>query len=302
MGRGRSGRLAGGGAVAVCTVVLVLIGAAATAAQTIIYSRGQNIAPAFEGWERNPDGTFSLWFGYMNRNMDEKLHIPVGPHNRLEPGPADAGQPTWFQPRRNRYVFRVTVPADFGAGEVVWTLTAHGRTESAYGSLRVNYIVDDLMKMMDIGGLGVTEVERANRAPAVRVEGAAQRTVEPGEPLALTALASDDGIPQPKAARSLWPGLATPIKDNAWGLRVAWLVYRGPGDQVAFDPPQFKTYPDYRGDSPWTPGWTPPSLPADGRYPVTATFAAPGTYVLRAMAHDGGFISTADVTVTVTAK
>ena len=268
MRRGFTDLPACSGVIAVCAV-LVGLGAAVTAGQTIIYSRGQNVAPAFEGWERNPDGTISLWFGYMNRNMDEKLHIPVGPHNRLEPGPADAGQPTWFQPRRNRYVFRVTVPADFGAGEVVWTLTAHGRTESACGSLRVNYIVDDLMKMMDIGGLGVTEVERGNQAPTVRVEGAARRRVRPGETLRLTALASDDGIPEPKAARSLWPGLATP------------------------------TYPDYRGDSPWTPGWAPPPLPADGRYPVTATFTAPGTYVLRVMAHDGGFISTADVTVTV---
>ena len=196
----------------------------------------------------------------------------------------------------------VTAPADFGAGEVVWTLTAHGRTASAYGSLRVNYVVDDLMKMMDIGGLGVTEVERGNQPPTVRVEGAARRSVRPGEPLRLTALAGDDGIPEPKAARSLWPGLATPIKDNAWGLRVAWLVYRGAGDQVVFDPPQFKTYPDYRGDSPWTPGWGPPPLPPDGRFPVTATFAAPGTYILRVMAHDGGFISTADETVAVTAE
>ena len=302
MRRGFTGPGPRSGAAAVCALLVALAGAALAAGQTIIYSRGQNVAPAFEGWERNPDGTFSLWFGYMNRNMDEKLHIPVGPHNRLEPGPADAGQPTWFQPRRNRYVFRVAVPADFGAGEVVWTLTAHGRTASAYGSLRVNYVVDDLMKMMDIGGLGVTEVERGNQPPVVRVEGAARRSVKPGEPLRLTALAGDDGIPEPKAARSLWPGLATPIKDNAWGLRVAWLVYRGPGDQVAFDPPQFKTYPDYRGDSPWTPGWGPPPLPADGRFPVTATFAAPGTYVLRVMAHDGGFITTADVTVAVTAE
>ena len=69
--------------------------------QTIIYSRGQNVAPSFEGWEQNSDGTFSLWFGYMNRNMDEKLHIPVGPNNKLEPAPIERGQPTYFQPRRN---------------------------------------------------------------------------------------------------------------------------------------------------------------------------------------------------------
>jgi hypothetical protein len=272
-----------------------LLGVATPSAQTIIYSRGQNVVPSFEGWERNPDGTFSLWFGYMNRNMDEKVHIPIGPHNKLEPGPMDAGQPTYFQPRRNRYVFRVTVPPDFGTKEVVWTLTAHGRTESAYGSLRADYVTDDLMKMMDIGGLGVTDIERNNRAPVVSIEGEPHRMVKRGEQLSLTAVASDDGIPKPKPAAK-----RTPVKDNAWGLRVAWLVYRGAGDQVTFDPKQLKTYPDYRGESPWTPGWAPPPLPADGRFPVTATFAAPGTYVLRVMAHDGGFISTDDVTVIVT--
>ena len=270
--------------------------------QTIIYSRGQNVAPSFEGWEQNSDGTFSLWFGYMNRNMDEKLHIPVGPNNKLEPAPIERGQPTYFQPRRNRYVFSVPVPSDFGTNEVVWTLTAHGKTESAYGSLKVDYVVDDLMKMMDIGGLGVTEIERKNQAPVVSIEGEAHRTIAIGKPLSLAARASDDGIPEPKAAASLWPGLATPVKDNSWGLRVAWLVYRGVGDQVTFDPAQFKTYPDYRGESPWTSGWAPPPLLDDGRFPVTTTFAAPGTYVLRVMAHDGGFISTDDVTVTVTTE
>ena len=297
----RAGDWRGGATTALlCAAALCVAAVAAVSGQTIIYSRGQNVAPVFEGWERNPDGTFSLWFGYMNRNMDEKLHVPVGPDNRLEPGPLDGGQPTWFQPRRNRYVFAVNVPADFGDQEVVWTVTAHGKAESAYGSLRVDYIVDGLMKMMDTGGLGVTELEQKNQPPAVAVLGDTRRTVRVGEPLGLDATASDDGIPEPKAAKSLWPGLATPIKDNSWGLRVAWLVYRGPGDRVAFEPEQFKTYPDYRGNSPWTPGWGPPALPEDGRFPVTATFAEPGEYVLRVMAHDGGFITTADVAVTVT--
>ena len=166
-----------------CTAALSFAAIAAASGQTIIYSRGQNVAPAFEGWERNPDGTFSLWFGYMNRNMDEKLHIPVGPDNRVEPGHLDAGQPTFFHPRRNRYVFQVTVPADFGDGEVVWTVNAHGKTGSAYGSLRVDYVVDGLMKMMDIGGLGVTDIERKNQPPVVAIEGDARRMVRVGEPL-----------------------------------------------------------------------------------------------------------------------
>jgi hypothetical protein len=71
---------------------------------------------------------------------------------------------------------------------------------------------------------------------------------------------------------------------------------------VTFDPPQFKVYPDYRPntDSPWTPGWLPPSLPADGKFPVKVTFRIPGTFVIRVMAHDGGLNTTQDVIVNVT--
>ena len=50
------------------------------------YSRGQNISPAFEGWEENPDGSFNFLFGYMNRNWEEEIDVPVGPDNNISPG------------------------------------------------------------------------------------------------------------------------------------------------------------------------------------------------------------------------
>ena len=257
------------------------------------YQTGQNVSPAFEGWEQNSNGTFTLVFGYMNRNMDEKLHIPIGPNNKLEPGNTDQGQPTYFLPRRNRYVFEVVVPADFGDKEMVWTLTAKGKTESAYGTLKPDYVIDSSLMMKDLGGLGAEASE--NKAPVVSIEGSRHRTVTVGEPLTLTAVASDDGIPAPRPASNRMP-----VNYNALGLRVAWLVLRGAGDAVSFEPEQFKVYTDYRGDSPWTPGWAPPPIPAGGRYPVTAIFGEFGTYVLRVMAHDGGLITNVDVTVVVT--
>ena len=73
--------------------------------------RGQNIAPAFEGWQENEDGSFNLLFGYFNRNWAEELHVAVGLNNRIEPGGPDYGQPTYFYPRRNRFIFKVRVPA-----------------------------------------------------------------------------------------------------------------------------------------------------------------------------------------------
>ena len=90
--------------------------------------RGQSVTGAFEGWFANPDGSFSILVGYMNRNLKEELDIPIGPDNRIEPGGPDMGQPTHFLPRRGWGVFTITVPKDFGAKKLTWTLTANGVT------------------------------------------------------------------------------------------------------------------------------------------------------------------------------
>jgi hypothetical protein len=261
--------------------------------QSMMYLSGQNVVPSFEGWELKADGSFDLLFGYLNRNLDEELDIPIGPNNNVEPAGPDRNQPTHFLPRRNRYVFRVNVPKDFGNREVVWTLTSKGKTEKAYGSLKPDYVLDTLLIMKDVGALGSNKIERQNQAPSVRIEGETRRTVKVGEPLALMAVAKDDGIPKPRPVPPRYP-----VSANAHGLRVAWFVYRGAG-KVTFEPEQFKVYTDYRGDSPWTPGWAPPPVPPDGKFPVRVTFDKPGTYVLRVMAHDGGLMNTEDVTVSV---
>lgn len=285
-------------ALAATLVTAMLVTGTGNAEAQVVHRTGQDISPAFDGWEEQPDGTFDLWFGYFNRNWDEIPHVPVGPDNSLEPGGPDQGQPTTFQPRRNRFVFKVNVPADFGEREIAWTLTVNGRTNSAYASLRPGYITDDELQQYDVGDFGHNNEEmRANERPTIDVKGDLRRTVAVGQPLALEAVAADDGVPPIHPAPTRLVG-----RHGAWGLRVAWFVYRGPADQVRFDPYQFKTYPDYRNDSPWTPGWEPPPLPPDGRFPVTVTFDKPGTYVIRAQAHDGGLKAVEDVTVTVTSE
>ena len=76
-------------------------------AQSLTYTKGQNVAPAYEGWEQGPTATKYFLFGYMNRNWEEEIDVPVGPDNGFNVGGADQGQPTHFLPRRNRFVFRV---------------------------------------------------------------------------------------------------------------------------------------------------------------------------------------------------
>lgn len=267
------------------------------------YKTGQTIAPAYEGWEQNADGSFNLVFGYFNRNWEEQTYVPVGPNNTIEPGGPDQGQPTRFFPRRNKFIFKVTVPKDFGNKELVWTLTTRAHTEKAYATLKPDYKLDpriyqtNMHMLLGVPNYPTFEKDLVeNIPPVVRLEGAAQRTVAAGAPLSLNASVADDGRYRAKPAPAGFESDTT-----ALGLRVVWFVYRGDGD-VMFEPAQFTHYQDKRpgGNSPWSPKWTPPPLPADGKHPVTVRFVSPGNYVVRVLAHDGGLQAFADVGVTVT--
>src|SRR4051794_4177695 len=91
------------------------------------HDSGQGVTPAYEGWFPNPDGTFSILFGYFNRNQKQELDIPLAPNNRIDPGGPDRGQPTHFPPRRRWGMFAINVPKNF-TGKLTWTLTANGKT------------------------------------------------------------------------------------------------------------------------------------------------------------------------------
>ena len=265
--------------------------------------RDQNVALAYEGFTRQPDGSYLLWFGYFNRNWDRTFDVPVGPDNQIEPGGPDGGQPTHFFPRRNQFVFTVPVPADFGAREVVWTLTTNGVTERAYGTLRPEYAVDDVVMSANFGAGGQTGFNPqlvGNRPPEVRAEGEATLYTRVGMPVTLSAIAIDDGKPSPRAMSAGLVGQSHFVPNSATGLRFSWYHYRGPGT-VSFDPPQTKVWEDRRdgGSSPWSAGWRVPPIPPDNRWTARATFSQPGTYVVRGLAHDGGLIDWEDVRVVV---
>src|ERR1700681_3106890 len=61
---------------------------------------GSSVTGAFEGWFKNPDGSFNLLLGYYNRNRKQEVDIPVGPNNQIQPGGPDRGQTTHFLPGR----------------------------------------------------------------------------------------------------------------------------------------------------------------------------------------------------------
>jgi len=70
-------------------IALALASATALTAQTFTYTRGQNVAPAYEGWEEASDGSKYFLFGYMNRNWEEEIDVPVGPDNGFSVGGVD---------------------------------------------------------------------------------------------------------------------------------------------------------------------------------------------------------------------
>ena len=271
------------------------------------------MSPAFEGWWQNEDGTYSLFFGYMNSNWEEELDVPIGPDNHIEPGGPDRGQPTHFYPRRNLFLFTVDVPADFGEQEVVWTLTTNGVTERAYGSLRTDYLLDPQTIGTEMGANfgGVIDEWRDNEFPNLDLAVDQPRRVRVGEPLRLVAFASDDGIPsgtyEPPMAE---PGKPHPayrpprqiVPGNPPGLRFAWIVYRGDASQVTFYPEQLKMWQDTRvyANSPWSFPYLIPPVPEDGRFETAVTFDEPGTYVLRALAGDGALTTSENLMITVT--
>jgi hypothetical protein len=294
----------------VLPIVVLSSLAAPGAARAQSYASGQPLWPAFEGWEKNDDGSFSLLFGYMNDNWSEEIDVPIGPDNSFSPGAPDQGQPTHFLPRRNRFIFRVTVPKDFGNKELVWTLASQGKTQKAYGSLRLDLLIENVDIMSETGALGAGSSNpelRADKAPVVKINGSKTLTAKVGQPLTLSATVTDDGIPKPrqippervKQAMRIPPYRPTVNKNI--GLHLAWLVYRGAG-AVEFDPPQIKTWEDTRSgaNSPWAPIWVAPPVPPDGHYSAKVTFSEPGTYVLRARADDGALTGDDELTVTVT--
>ena len=266
-------------------LAFVLAGATALGVSVQVrYATGQNVAPVFEGWEPNPDGTYSVVFGYLNRNYEEEVDIPVGPNNTIDPG-NDRGQPTHFYPRRQRFVFKVVVPKDWDKERrVVWTLTSRGRTDQAKGWLQPEWELNDEVIAENSGG-GVLAPN--NEPPSITVS--PSQTVTLPNTATLTASATDDGLPK----RSTRPGSSNSTSDpnlatNAAavrrqaGVQIKWILYRGPA-KVRFEPES--SGPEVYGQ------------------PATVTskvsFSAPGTYLLRAIATDGQLSSTNDVTVIV---
>jgi hypothetical protein len=222
----------------------------------------------------------------------------VGPGNTIEPG-GDRGQPTHFYARRQQFMFRVKVPKDWGTKDVVWTVTAHGKTEKAFGTLLPVWEIDRHVYQQNRAGPG--ELGEADEAPTISLMGSANRTVKAGEPLTIETRVADDGLPTPRATRSgtgntgraaaapqtVAPRPQNPVAqsvvklDPGMRLGVIWVVHRrSTAAPVKFVPMK--------------------SAVVDGKASTTVTFTEPGNYTVRAYADDGILLDELDINITVT--
>ncbi|MEO2196439.1 MAG: hypothetical protein ABGY72_10155 [bacterium] len=271
------GRLLVGGLVAAILIGSPSLGAQLQRPLTPLPPNGLRVAPFFDGWYRNTDGTVTLSFGYSNLNLTELVEIPLGPDNFIAPAEFDGRQPTSFPPpgardedgpptrrQRERGVFTVTVPVGF-RDDVVWTLVNQERTFSVPGNAQSSAY--QLQWPMALG----------SQPPLVRFspDGPAGRgptgiDAEPisasvDTPLPLTVWIHDDSVreEEPLAVRRR--------QGDAAALNVTWFKHAGPGS-VVFSP------------------HTEPIAEAEGMATTTATFEQPGEYVIRVRADSFGRI------------
>jgi hypothetical protein len=234
---------------------------------------GAGVTGAFEGWFEHADGSRTFLVGYLNRNTEQALDVPIGPNNRIEPGGPDMGQPTHFLPDRQWGVFGVTVPRDFTTPEqrLTWTIVANGQTTTIPLRLHPDYNVSPFANVAAKNTPPVLRFEEkasGMQGPVALLSTAPARRVAASAPLPLTIWVEDDG-------RFASATMAVP-KNPPPPVRLTWSKYRGPGN-VTFA----EEHPAVQAVEGGGVG-----VRFRGKATTTAAFSQPGEYVLHALVND----------------
>ncbi len=245
------------------------------------------VAPYFDGFYTNDDGTHTLSFGFMNRNDEAVIEVPLGPDNFIEPAEFDGMQPTTFPVvsytgfggPRERGTFGVVVPADFD-GDVWWTITTDGYTTRVPGRLKSPGLL-----VKGAYELSTSPMAAGSLRPAIRfsedgpdffgIEGTVhpdEFTTAVGEPIEVRFWAFDRG------------------ERELGGVNLTLWKHQGPaGGTIAFE--SLTSAPEARGGRGVVrePGPVavrqivriPTEGPAANMGRFTATFDTPGDYMIR---------------------
>jgi hypothetical protein len=259
---------------------------------------GEAIYPALEGWGPDKNGDTLILLGYYNRNKTQELDLPIGSDNRIEPGGPDFGQPTHFYAGRQHGVFAIKVPKEFGTQKLTWTLTANGQTSSISFWLNPAYWVNFYKHPANGNEPPVIRLLRDGPTMTGPPAGIAQTlSGSVGKPVALTLWASDvpTQVNEGEEALAVRNRVSAAARGNqdavaiiggqviggaragAAGpappdITVNWRKHRGPGD-VTFAQSRIPLVTKRN-----------PTLFLEAA--TTATFAAPGEYVVRAQVND----------------
>jgi hypothetical protein len=233
---------------------------------------GAGVTGAFEGWFAKPDGTHYFLVGYLNRNFEQVLDVPIGPNNRIEPGGPDLGQPTHFLPGRQTGMFLVPVPQGFTPQErLTWTIVANGQTNVIPLRLHPDYVVSPFADIAIKNTPPVVRFEEGGPAvqgPLALLSQAPTKTTSVSTPLPLTVWTTDD-------AKYASGTMAVPRKLPP-PVELRWSKYRGPGN-VEFDSATPKLETLAGGEV---------NVPFSAKATVTARFSQAGEYVLHVTAND----------------
>ena len=236
---------------------------------------GEAVAPMFNGWIRNEDGSVTMIFGFANMNREQVIDVPIGPDNHIEPAQFDGMQPTHFPTysrggfvgRQERGVFAVTVPAEMKKTEVVWTLSYNGysysipgrATSSAYEMSTAGGAYGSLNPAIRFSPNGPESTDREGiYAPRV--------TATVGKPVTLSAYAQDRGHRD-----------GYDVKRLIFPVGTEWILHQGPAEpqleQAKITGRERTRLEVGEGTAANSTGWTEVS--------TLATFNVPGDYVIR---------------------
>ncbi len=236
---------------------------------------GDVVGPMFNGWIKNKDGSVTMIFGFVNRNREEVVDIPLGPNNHIEPAKYDGVQPTHFPVYsrggfvglQERGTFAVTLPPEEADKEVVWTLNHAGHSYSVPGRA-VSPAYEMSNDPAAMGSLNPAIRFKKDGAESTSREGiyADEVKAKVGVPVKLMAYAQDRGDRR-----------GYDVTMQYFPLGTEWIMHQGPvGAMPDFDNPKVDGRTRGETDKQAMSGsgdWTETS--------TTVTFNEPGDYVIR---------------------
>jgi hypothetical protein len=241
---------------------------------------GRQVVPFFEGWYDNGDGTFTISFGYLNRNPTEPHDIPLGERNYIEPAKYDGVQPTHFMASRQRGMFAITVPASERDQDIWWHLVdAAGRDYKVPGRSNAGaYQLDwNARPHGSVSPLVWFDSERNAKQGPEGLRAPRTLTARVGQPFTIEVTTRDPSVRDPSDRR-----FAEPLP-----VRVIFSKYSGPAGELTFErdpsmPEPAAPNPAFGGRGRTAPPEEIMLAGVAGTARVRVTFPAPGEYVILA--------------------